>query len=469
MKKLIPLLFATACTTFLFSQDFPGYRSGNYTGVNSVFFNPANIADSRYRFDFNLLSASTIVANNQSSFSLKNKDGSFNVDSIQRRLFNGQAGTSNGFTSADVHGPSLMFNTGRKMAIAFTTRARVMANTTDINGDLVNKLQDDYQAGSGSPFTVSGSNMQFSANAWTEYGFSAARVLKDQGKHFFKAGLTLKYLSGASNQHLEISGLNATITDDRGARDNYVSNASGRIATRFSGISLDDFEISQVTESAAKGFGADIGFVYEYRPEFEKYKSEDGKGWKKGHNKYKWKISLALLDLGSIRYDIDPMRSGTYNVGVSSGQGLYLNGLNGLGIENYKAYFDSSSRFFTRDNSNRETTYKVALPATLHLNADYHLHKGFYLNLASQFSLKKGGDITPASRYYTSITFTPRYEGKGLGLYVPITYNSLTKLNAGASLSLGPLFFGSGSILNALTGNSKQTDVFVGLRFGGLR
>ena len=38
------------------AQDFPGYRAGNYTGVNGVFFNPANIADSRYRFDVNLFS-----------------------------------------------------------------------------------------------------------------------------------------------------------------------------------------------------------------------------------------------------------------------------------------------------------------------------------------------------------------------------------------------------------------------------
>jgi hypothetical protein len=54
MKKYVFLLIALLVTATTFSQSFNGYRSGNYTGVNGVFFNPANIADSRYRWDVNL-------------------------------------------------------------------------------------------------------------------------------------------------------------------------------------------------------------------------------------------------------------------------------------------------------------------------------------------------------------------------------------------------------------------------------
>ncbi|MEI9957336.1 MAG: hypothetical protein WDM90_13830 [Ferruginibacter sp.] len=47
MKKYILLIattiaFAKAST----AQSYLGYRSSNYNGVNGVFFNPANIADS---------------------------------------------------------------------------------------------------------------------------------------------------------------------------------------------------------------------------------------------------------------------------------------------------------------------------------------------------------------------------------------------------------------------------------------
>ncbi|MEJ7914381.1 MAG: hypothetical protein WKF70_14585, partial [Chitinophagaceae bacterium] len=69
----------------------------------------------------------------------------------------------------------------------------------------------------------------------------------------------------------------------------------------------------------------------------------------------------------------------------------------------------------------------------------------------------------------SSFTLTPRYEGKAFGVYLPINHNSLTQFNAGLSLRAGPLFLGSGSILSAVLGDSKQADFHIGLRFGGLQ
>ncbi|MEI9957341.1 MAG: hypothetical protein WDM90_13855 [Ferruginibacter sp.] len=39
----------------------------------------------------------------------------------------------------------------------------------------------------------------------------------------------------------------------------------------------------------------------------------------------------------------------------------------------------------------------------------------------------------------------------------------------GASFRFGPLYVGSGSVLSALLGNSKQADVHLGLRIGILQ
>jgi hypothetical protein len=64
---------------------------------------------------------------------------------------------------------------------------------------------------------------------------------------------------------------------------------------------------------------------------------------------------------------------------------------------------------------------------------------------------------------------TPRYEGKAIGLYLPVTYNTLTQLTMGATLRLGPLFVGSGSILSALLSNSRQADFNLGLHIGVLK
>ena len=97
-------------------------------------------ADSRTAFDLNLFSISTNVGNNKASFSLKNISNSFNTDSLINQIFGSNAGKSSGFASVDLHGPSLMINTGlRELAVAVTTRARVMANVTDMDGRLTKK------------------------------------------------------------------------------------------------------------------------------------------------------------------------------------------------------------------------------------------------------------------------------------------------------------------------------------------
>ncbi len=88
MRSKLFFLAAVIClaATTTKAQDFPGYRTSNYTGVNGVFYNPANIADSRYRWDFNLFSISTSVGNNKASFQLKDIGKTFDADSIKNKI-----------------------------------------------------------------------------------------------------------------------------------------------------------------------------------------------------------------------------------------------------------------------------------------------------------------------------------------------------------------------------------------------
>ncbi|HVG11761.1 MAG TPA: DUF5723 family protein, partial [Flavisolibacter sp.] len=195
MKSILSL-FALVAITQASAQDFPGYRAGNYTGVNGVFFNPANIADSRYRFDINLFSISTSVGNNQASFNLRSVAQSFDSDSLKSQIFGNNAGPSSGMVNLDVHGPSVMFNAGKNGALAITTRARTMANIIDLDGKLAKQLTDDFNSDIQLPYTISsGQNMRMAVNSWAEFGASYARTLSDRGAHFLKGGLTFKYLA----------------------------------------------------------------------------------------------------------------------------------------------------------------------------------------------------------------------------------------------------------------------------------
>jgi hypothetical protein len=450
------------------AQDFSGYRSGNYTGVNGVFFNPASIADSRYKVDFNLLSVSGFVGNNQAGFSMKNITKSFDGDSIKNQLFGSSAGPSTGFVSAAVHGPSLLINAGKKMSFALTSRARVVANAMDIDGKLVDKISNDLRNDPLLPYSISTTaNMRLAVNGWTEFGLSIARVISDKEKHFFKGGLSVKYLAGTANGYLNIANLNGTLNEDPVLQEPYFSNTTGRITLGFGGARVSNLETDNILNFESSGIGADIGFVYEFRPDYEKYKTENGE-WQRDRNKYKLKVGVALLDIGKNAYKRDQQRSGTYAVNITGNERLYTGELNGVGIDDYKEYFNSRPAYFTPDNSMNSAEYKVSLPTTLQIDLDYNLHKNLYVALASQLGVSNSSAAFK-SRYYNMLTLTPRYEGKGIGLSVPINYNGLTKFNMGTSFRLGPLFFGSGSVLSALFGESKQVDAHFGLRFGSLQ
>ena len=465
----IGLFLMVVFTKTLSAQDFPGYRAGNYTGVNGVFFNPANIADSRYRWDFNLFSLSTSVGNNQASFSLKNIGQTFKDDSLINQFVGKNAGTSSGNVNVNINGPSLLFNTGKKSSFALTTRARVMMNATDIDGKLADKLLQDVANDPELPYTIrSAGNMQVSINSWTEFGLSFGQVLKEEGKHFLKGGITLKYLGGVANGYANVGNLNATIDQNNVNLMPYLQNTTGRLELGLGGVDISDFDQEKLSSFQSSGFGGDIGFVYEFRPEHDRYKL-DSNSWRRDLNKYKFRIGVALLDIGSIKYERDMQRSGGYDISINGSEKLNLSEFDGVAIDSLKNYFDKNPQYFTPAGGNAATNYRVNLPTTLQIDADYHFNRGFYVSFSGQLSLVNTKSKPYNSQYYSAFAITPRYEGRRFGLYVPISYNQLTNFNAGVSMRLGPLFIGSGSVLTALMGNSRQADVHIGLRFGGLQ
>src|ERR1700733_15162685 len=70
-------------------QTYPGYRTGNYTGVNGVVFNPANIADNRFKWDINLAAINGFVGTDQGGLKFSDITKSFNADDLKANLLKG--------------------------------------------------------------------------------------------------------------------------------------------------------------------------------------------------------------------------------------------------------------------------------------------------------------------------------------------------------------------------------------------
>ena len=458
--KTVILTAAFACLSLvMFAQELPGFRTSNYNGVLGIFSNPANAAQNNYSWDVSLFTVGIGVGNNNASFSLKNIKELTESDAIIDQLVGNPNQSSTALFGADIKPLSILIGLNRKSGIALTTRARVMMNANDLDGTLGRQIADQSSQSS-FPYSInSAKDMRVTANAWSEVGLSYGYVLLDKGKHFVKAGITAKYLAGVANAYVNINKLNATLTQDQSTQDVFLNNTTGGLEIGTAGVSLDNFDISELTAFKSTGFGADLGLIYEYRPGATA-------GEKKSGNQYKFKLGLSLTDIGSIKYEKNMANSGGYKIDITGTEALSLKELSEQPIDNIKDYLDSKPQFFSQQNSSGNT-YNVSLPSMLNLDVDYKIAKGIYLNGAANVNLV-GVSQNKAfnNRYFDTYSVTPRIESKSFGIFVPVSYNALTDMNAGLALKVGPLFLGSGSIITAAMSESKQADFFFGLRFG---
>ncbi|RYF11192.1 MAG: hypothetical protein EOO42_21630 [Flavobacteriales bacterium] len=438
-----------------FSQDLPGFRTSNYSGVSGVFSNPANVSQNNYSWDVSLFSVSAGIGNNNASFGLQNLSDLTKENAITDKLI-ADGRTSDALFSTDIKPISVLISLNRKSGIALTTRARVMLNATDLDGALAKQIADG-SSNTSFPYSInSEKDMRVAANAWSEVGLAYGYVLMDQGKHFVKAGLTAKYLAGVANAYANVSNLNATLTQDANG-EVYLTNTTGGLEIGTAGVSIDNFQVKELTSFKSTGIGADLGFIYEYRPNVEA-------GTKNYGNNYKIKVGLSLTDIGSIKYKKNLENSGGYTINTGN-PGLNIKEISDQPVDDLKEYFDSNPQYFTPRNSSGDS-YNVNSPTMLNLDVDYKIKSMFYINASTNLNLLDNADKAFNNNYYNSFSVTPRMERKSFGLFVPLNYNTLTNLNAGLAIKLGPLFLGSGSILTAVLKESKQADFFFGIRFG---
>lgn len=259
----------------------------------------------------------------------------------------------------------------------------------------------------------------------------------------------MKYLAGAANSCLQLSNLKGKVEVDHNGV--YLSGTTGAVAIGMSGTRLGDIALGDLASFSSSGFGGDIGLIYELRPRPEGYAFRAG---------------LALRDIGSIHYKRDASRSGAYTASITGVESVHLYELGT--VDDYNQYFKDHPQYFIPASTGNGSTCNVSLPATMQLDLDYHIYQGFYAALSGQFPL--AGDKPYNSSYYNTYTLTPRWEEGKYGIYLPVTYSSLTHFNTGVGIRVGPVFFGSGSLLSSLVSeNSKQGDFYLGVHIGSLR
>lgn len=423
-------LFYVFLVSFIFitnskAQSYFGFQNDNYAGVNGVVYNPSSIVDSRFRSDINLASYDVGFSNNYYSFNFGNIFGT--IDDGNEFEILSQNKSNSFFTKFDVLGPSFMMNIDDIQSIALTTRFRGISHFTDLDGRFLNSIAN---TDANENYSISNQNFSIASNTWFEVGGTYARVLLNKDENFLKGGLTLKYIVGINSAYIKAN--NFSVQYDNNA-STYTTTGNIEVGNT-NGIGAIDSPF----DNSGKGYGADIGITYEYRP-------NNANSNLKSKNKYLYRVAFSITDLGVINTRNAPVD--IYNANGTISESNFENG-------NFDSFYTLIS---TKNN------IRTSLPTAIHTNFDWNFNKNLFLNINTELSLVK--NINVNSNYISNnMSITPRFESRWFSAYLPISYLKYSGIQAGFGFRAGPLFIGSGSILNLMVGESKSLDLNFGLK-----
>lgn len=462
------------------AQQLLGLSSSNFAGTNSIYANPSSIADARHAFYLNLFTADVTVTNNYFSY-----DGPYSpiklfMEELPLELEylkenkNGKPKLMYG--SAEVRGPSFMLRLSPKHSFGVSTRFRAGMQVNNLSENLARliKVEDGGTAEDLINQISEDNTFNLNANAYAELGFTYARVLVNNEKHFLKAGFTAKKLAGGYSAFFTNAGTKFRLVEETGTGSDTNANdyvlEIDRINGQYAYVKEDALEdltasdaINMFTDGnvPGKGWGGDIGFTYEYRPNIEKYRfMMDGEEVQdEQKNKYKVRIGVSLMDVGGITYK-NPSQVVGYNVVRENVRLRFSDFDDASGSEEIAEELRQS---FNLTDADRLTSFTSSLPTALNINVDYHLAGPLYVNTTLVQGLKKKDAI--GMRQNSLLAITPRAEMKALELAFPIALqNNYSVFTVGAMVKLGPFFIGSDNIGGAFNmGDPYGANLYAGL------
>lgn len=481
---LYQLLFLSAS-----AQNFLGTQGFNYGGVFSMQTQPASVVDSRLMFDVGLGGFSTTMINNYLSIDGKKmalggtrpNGGNWQTSQFQRNLKNDKK--YYGYMNSDLYIPLLhfMITTTKKSGIGFQTRLRSFTTLDNVDGYLLNNLytknRNPYYYGR----EIDADRTRFTQTTFVDYAFTYGRILMDDGQNFLKMGATGKIMQGLGASYGYAKDLKMTFTSDttmniRSADLRFGGGTNVDPVPNFSNPDSIGAALQTLYKASfPTGWGWDMGFVYEYRPNIADYEYEVNgkKGRLRYENKYKLRLGASVLDLGYVT-----LKQKTQVIGLA---GVDKNDINISGVQTNSV--GSISNFFSgqqgaglTEDRKEDVKFRMALPTTLCFQADYRVNKKLYVNAIYTKSFKRNNWVR-SIHGVSSLTITPRWEMNYVTSAIPITFDQNAGLNVGfaVSTSLLPIpkiekfmpihvVFGSSNSLSApFTKKVRGTDVYFGL------
>lgn len=449
---LVALLLAIASP--MKGQDWFGLHADNYAGVYNLGYQPADIVDSKYKVDINLIGVGLNFSNNyigvRSSALLK--DTLFKDPNVQRNYLVERLDGADkmAYLKTQAFLPAVSFGFG-KNALAFSANAHLAANLNGVSEELAHIAYTENRYPDYWDRRYQNNHLSLQAMAWMDYGVTYGREVFSKGHHYLKGAATLKLLQGFGAAHLYAENLEVSFKNN-----DTMSIVDSDIAYGHS----DNFEIGlgsfNYKPNYTYGVGFDFGFVYEFRKKRLHHNYGMGNSDQKSPNKYLFKLGLSVIDIGALPFQKGGQSRSFYaNKADFSISDLYvrsLDELDSLLVTDFVAKNDSGAVF------------TMNLPTRINLMGDYNMGKGFFVNANLTIAPFFKTDADKISSL-THFSITPRYERKWFMLGMPISYDAMGNWGLGIALRMGPLVLGSRDITPLLGKEvAYSTNAYVGLR-----
>jgi hypothetical protein len=428
------------------AQDhFSGISTSSRVGILNGDLNPAEFAHLSRKFEVNIYGLSFNVANNKIGFSDLNSN-----TNLEDLIFTGTDAVNMRF-DAKIIGPSIAIRL-QKWGLGITTKANVKFDVVDVDPVFGNAIYNNNL-----PLNITlldhPNNQRLNGISYGEVGFSAARILLDNDKHSFSAGVTLNLLFPGSYSNFGLSKLSGHITQD--ANGSYLTtDQPANLNIAYSGNLADSFtnfsDYSKSIFGGLHGMAADIGFNYVL---------------KDGAKKYKLKGGLAIKNIGSMTFKDSNNYSTNYTFTTQGHPPLDLSLFNSIdNLGDIEAILTQNG-YLTQSPVKRE--FKVNLPTLFTLYGDFKIVPKVYVTGYLQRKLKKDTDNDQVTALNV-FSITPRVNLGFFETYVPISNNDISGTNVGIGFRLGGFYLGSSSMVTALVNDSKQADLYLGFRWAFL-
>ena len=442
-KLSIAIHLVLLCLVNVQAQDFLGFANSNYAGVSGIDLQPASVVDSRFKFDasligFNLAFGNNYVGIKKAAFTTKD---AFNDPDFQDKYLVERPSKHNKsvYLSNQIVLPSFMFNIDKKSAFAFNWRVRTYLNVDGVEPQLAKLAYEGLEFSDLWDQRFENKNFSIQTMSWAEYGFTYGRILKDEGKNFYKAAVRVKILQGLQAAYMYIDNLKYNFRNDD-TLSLFQTEVDYGHSTNF------DFDADKIKYKFVSnpGVGLDAGFVYEYRPNYGSYRYNlDGDTglYRRDRNKYKLRLGFSVTDVGRIKF-----QKGQYSNNFNADVQLWnVHDLDFNSVQD----FDDTLRLKFQMNT-VEKYFSMNLPTAFSMQVDYHVWKNFYLNLTPFYALKFKNNKDKVHDVST-ISLTPRWDHKWFGVFVPLSYNGMSNANVGTSIRVGPLMVGTGNLLSLIS------------------